>query len=57
MHGDEIAFAFGQPLDDTYGYSEEEKQLSREMMAYWSNFAKTGYVVHEIPHFASTIWC
>ena len=43
LHGDEISFIFGEPLNDTFGYSEVEKQLSREMMNYWANFAKTGY--------------
>ena len=42
LHGDEIAFIFGEPLNSTYGYNEKERQLSREMMAYWTNFAKTG---------------
>lgn len=48
LHGDEIAFIFGEPFNKSYGYSEEEKQLSREMMTYWSNFAKTGYA--SLPH-------
>ena len=42
LHGDEIAFIFGEPLNETYGYTQKERQLSREMMAYWTNFAKTG---------------
>jgi acetylcholinesterase len=52
MHGDEILFTFGQALRDPEDlggpskwkimYTEEEKRLSRRMMRYWSNFAKTG---------------
>ncbi|XP_054856322.1 fatty acyl-CoA hydrolase precursor, medium chain-like [Eublepharis macularius] len=40
-HGDELGFVFGWPLikgDD----SEDEKKLSRTIMKYWANFARTG---------------
>ena len=47
MHGDEIAYVFGDPLRRNPsvrgGYTDYEKQLSRNMMAHWANFAKTGY--------------
>ncbi|XP_022095317.1 acetylcholinesterase-like isoform X2 [Acanthaster planci] len=42
MHGDEIAYAFGQPLHPNNGFSEEDIALSRKMIRLWSNFAKTG---------------
>ena len=42
LHGDEIAFVFGEPLNNTHGYTEAEKELSRDMMTYWANFARTG---------------
>ncbi|XP_076435611.1 acetylcholinesterase-like [Babylonia areolata] len=42
LHGDEIHFVFGMPLNPDLGYTEEERQLSRKMMRFWSNFAKTG---------------
>lgn len=42
-HGDELAYVFGQALNSAYGHTEDEKNLSRKMMRYWSNFAKTGY--------------
>jgi len=43
LHADEIAYVFGQPLDPKYpGYTEEEQDLSRQMMTYWGNFVKTG---------------
>lgn len=44
MHADEIAFVFGQPLNLSQGYNEKEIELSRQIMSYWANFAKTGYV-------------
>ncbi|KOC62518.1 Acetylcholinesterase [Habropoda laboriosa] len=42
MHADEISYIFGEPLDPTKGYSTEEVHLSKRMMRYWANFAKTG---------------
>ncbi|XP_072488376.1 liver carboxylesterase 1-like [Notamacropus eugenii] len=40
-HGDDLFFMFGSPFlrDD---FLEEEKELSRKMMKYWGNFARTG---------------
>lgn len=42
MHGDEIGFVFGAPLNQYFEYPEEEKNLSRRMMKYWANFARNG---------------
>ena len=42
LHGDELIFTFGDPLKPGLNYTYEEKDLSREMMRYWTNFAKTG---------------
>ncbi|OXA45888.1 Acetylcholinesterase [Folsomia candida] len=42
MHADEINFVFGEPLDPIRKYTPEEVELSRLMMRYWANFAKTG---------------
>eukprot|EP00095_Tigriopus_kingsejongensis_P006002 maker-scaffold505_size153196-snap-gene-0.26 protein:Tk06002 transcript:maker-scaffold505_size153196-snap-gene-0.26-mRNA-1 annotation:"ace1 type acetylcholinesterase" len=42
LHGDEIAFIFGEPLNRSRNYDQSEIALSRRMMAYWANFAKTG---------------
>ncbi|XP_018311645.1 acetylcholinesterase isoform X1 [Mycetomoellerius zeteki] len=42
MHADEISYIFGEPLDSSKGYTHEEIQLSKRMMRYWANFAKTG---------------
>ena len=44
MHGYEIDHVFGAPLNDSLGYREDEKSLSKEVMTYWANFAKSGYV-------------
>ncbi|XP_070577224.1 acetylcholinesterase-like [Ptychodera flava] len=42
VHGDEVEFVFGVPLRPRSNYTEEEKNLSRVMMRYWANFARTG---------------
>uniref|UniRef100_A0A182J9S0 Carboxylesterase type B domain-containing protein n=1 Tax=Anopheles atroparvus TaxID=41427 RepID=A0A182J9S0_ANOAO len=42
MHGDEINYVFGEPLNPSLGYTDDEKDFSRKIMRYWSNFAKTG---------------
>ncbi|XP_050460958.1 acetylcholinesterase-like [Cataglyphis hispanica] len=42
MHADEISYIFGEPLDPTKPFTQEEIHLSRRMMRYWANFAKTG---------------
>nr|XP_054496523.1 fatty acyl-CoA hydrolase precursor, medium chain-like [Agelaius phoeniceus] len=40
-HGAEIAFVFGKPFL-AGGATEEENELSRTVMRYWTNFAKNG---------------
>ena len=42
LHGYEIPFIFGEPLDKSKNYDQFEIKLSKRMMAYWANFAKTG---------------
>ncbi|XP_033122600.1 cholinesterase 2-like [Anneissia japonica] len=42
IHGEEIAFVFGQPLQDGQNFTEEEKGLSKKMMKLWATFAKSG---------------
>lgn len=44
MHGDEISYVFGDPLNPRKTYEPEEIELSKRMMTYWTNFAKTGSV-------------
>ncbi|XP_053318923.1 acetylcholinesterase isoform X2 [Spea bombifrons] len=41
-HGYEIEFVFGLPLNSSLNYTPKEEQLSRRMMRYWANFARTG---------------
>uniref|UniRef100_T1IZ19 acetylcholinesterase n=1 Tax=Strigamia maritima TaxID=126957 RepID=T1IZ19_STRMM len=45
LHADEIAFLFGEPLNPAKGYTTAEQELSRRMMRYWTNFAKTGFIL------------
>ncbi|XP_078058761.1 cholinesterase-like [Mustelus asterias] len=42
MHGYEIEFVFGIPLEKWPNYTLAEQTLSKNMMHYWANFAKTG---------------
>lgn len=53
LHGDEIAFIFGDPLNKSRNYDAAEIRLSKRMMSYWANFAKTGYVDTGITSFKS----
>ena len=44
MHGDEIAYVFGDPFrkqSDSL-YTDKERELSRSIMRYWTNFARNG---------------
>ncbi|CAF95208.1 unnamed protein product, partial [Tetraodon nigroviridis] len=42
MHGYEIEFVFGLPLNASLGYTEEEVNMSKRFMKYWATFARTG---------------
>lgn len=42
MHGDEIEYIFGQPLNESLQYSERERALSAMMVQSVSDFARTG---------------
>lgn len=42
MHGYEIEFVFGLPLNASLGYTEEEVNMSKKFMRHWANFARTG---------------
>ncbi|KAM4772572.1 cholinesterase [Rhinophrynus dorsalis] len=42
MHGYEIEFVFGIPMYRRLNYTRAEENLSRSVMRYWANFAKTG---------------
>jgi len=57
MHADEIAFVFGLPLNHNHGYSKQEIELSRQIMSYWANFAKTGNPsLYENDKWTDTYW-
>ncbi|XP_077467543.1 cholinesterase-like [Stigmatopora argus] len=42
LHGYEIEFVFGMPLNATWGYSNTEVNMTRKFMKHWANFARTG---------------
>uniref|UniRef100_H3C766 Carboxylic ester hydrolase n=1 Tax=Tetraodon nigroviridis TaxID=99883 RepID=H3C766_TETNG len=42
MHGYEIEFVFGMPLNPSLGYTPEEVNMSKRFMKYWATFARTG---------------
>ena len=44
MHGTELDYMFGKPFEESSSttFTSEEKHLSKQLMTYWSNFAKTG---------------
>ncbi|XP_067653918.1 cholinesterase-like [Haliotis asinina] len=41
-HSYELDFVFGWALEKSLGCTEEEAELSRTIMTYWTNFAKSG---------------
>ncbi|KAK3103249.1 hypothetical protein FSP39_017824 [Pinctada imbricata] len=41
-HGDDVAFVFGVDTYATRNTTQGERDLSKQMMRYWTNFAKTG---------------
>lgn len=42
LHADEINFVYGEPLNPEKGYQSQEIELSKKMMRYWANFARSG---------------
>ncbi|XP_043974962.1 cholinesterase-like [Gambusia affinis] len=42
MHGYEIEFVFGMPLDTALNYSEYEVTVSKKIMQHFGNFSRTG---------------
>ncbi|XP_061683105.1 acetylcholinesterase-like [Syngnathoides biaculeatus] len=42
LHGYEIEFVFGMPLDVTLGYTKTEVNMTRKFLKHWANFARTG---------------
>lgn len=42
MHGYEIEFVFGLPLNASLGYTKTEINMTKKIMKHWANFARTG---------------
>lgn len=42
MHGYEIEFVFGMPLNESLGYTKSEVNMTKKFMKHWANFARTG---------------
>ncbi|XP_008283300.1 cholinesterase-like isoform X2 [Stegastes partitus] len=42
MHGYEIEFVFGMPLNVSLGYTKTEVNMTKKFMKHWANFARTG---------------
>uniref|UniRef100_A0A3Q1ESN3 Carboxylic ester hydrolase n=1 Tax=Acanthochromis polyacanthus TaxID=80966 RepID=A0A3Q1ESN3_9TELE len=42
MHGYEIEFVFGMPLNVSLGYTKTEVNMTKKFMKHWANFAQTG---------------
>jgi acetylcholinesterase len=43
MHGDEIEYVFGHPLNSSLKYTERERDLAVKMILAYSSFARHGY--------------
>ncbi|XP_078390362.1 bile salt-activated lipase-like [Cetorhinus maximus] len=42
LHTEELQYLFGRPFSMSKSYNNQERELSKTMMRYWTNFAKTG---------------
>ncbi|XP_037124588.1 acetylcholinesterase-like [Syngnathus acus] len=42
LHGYEIEFVFGMPLNGTWGYTMTEVNMTKKFLKHWGNFARTG---------------
>ncbi|KYN32249.1 Acetylcholinesterase [Trachymyrmex septentrionalis] len=51
MHGDEVEYVFGHPLNKSLEYTDNERDLSLRMIHYFSRFAYTG-----MPTVTETEW-
>ena len=52
LHGDEIDYVFGNPLNKSRRYTEDEAELSRRIIQHYENFARHGSPVHN----TSELW-
>ncbi|CAF95209.1 unnamed protein product, partial [Tetraodon nigroviridis] len=56
MHGYEIEFVFGMPLNPSLGYTPEEVNMSKRFMKYWATFARTGYLKTRLYSAIPAVW-
>nr|WLK66395.1 acetylcholinesterase [Eocanthecona furcellata] len=47
MHGDEVGYVFGHPINDSHQYNARERDLSHRIMQAFSRFALTGKPVSD----------
>ncbi|XP_007101543.2 bile salt-activated lipase [Physeter macrocephalus] len=41
-HADDLQYVFGKPFTTPLGYRPQDRTVSKAMIAYWTNFARTG---------------
>ncbi|XP_048201627.1 bile salt-activated lipase [Perognathus longimembris pacificus] len=41
-HADDLQYVFGKPFATPLGYRAQDRTISKAMIAYWTNFAKSG---------------
>lgn len=41
-HADDLQYVFGKPFATPLGYRPQDRTVSNAMIAYWTNFARTG---------------
>jgi bile salt-stimulated lipase len=41
-HADDLQYVFGKPLTSPLGYWPSHRDVSRYLIHYWTNFAKSG---------------
>lgn len=41
-HADDLQYVFGKPFASPLGYRTQDRTVSKAMIAYWTNFARTG---------------
>ncbi|XP_054582939.1 bile salt-activated lipase [Eptesicus fuscus] len=41
-HADDLQYVFGKPFATPLGYRAQDRTVSQAMIAYWTNFARTG---------------
>lgn len=59
-HADDLQYVFGKPFTTPLGYWPRHRDVSGYMIAYWTNFAKTGYnynLINNIKSLKISIFC